>query len=70
MLFTKPLCQTDIVRVEQSEALKKPLRALQNNSRGTDCRNFAVASTAANSCWSRCCNGVQLQRYREEFSDP
>jgi len=42
MSFTKPLCQMDIVRIEQSKALKKLLRAVQNNSCGTDCRNFAV----------------------------
>lgn len=31
-------------------SLKKPSRVAQSNSRGTDCRNFVVASTAANFC--------------------
>lgn len=50
--FTKLLCQVTIVRAEQSGPLKKPSRVAQSNSCGTDCRNFAVSSTAVNSCWS------------------
>lgn len=48
--FTKRFCEMDIVFVEQSKALKKPLRVTQSNSCGIDCHNFAVVSTATNSC--------------------
>lgn len=53
--FTKALCQTAIVRAEQSVPLKKPSQVAQSNSRGTDCRNFVVVvSAAVDSCWPRC----------------
>lgn len=64
--FPKPLYQTSIVRTEQTRPLKKPLRVAQSNSRGTDCRNFAVASTIANSCWSLLQTGNNYSLFQEE----